>query len=212
MAEMLASSLLWRVLLAIGGWFSALAHSSRIFAWLGRTWRASKTRAWLLRRLSASDAPTRESWSAKRFARLNARLAARHGLKDCLDDSVLCRIWRFFVRCGQNSRLFSWLFSDGLHGVILFALSTRRCFCLRCSRRRCLSRCRCRRCSRCLTVCALRLRSTGGCHCCRCAGRTGCGCRGGRALRRDALARNISVRHSVYGCRGRGLNGRRLIR
>ena len=51
MAEMLASSLLWRVLLAIGGWFSALAHSSRIFAWLGRTWRASKTRAWLLRRL-----------------------------------------------------------------------------------------------------------------------------------------------------------------
>ena len=123
MAEMLASSLLWRVLLAIGGWFSALAHSSRIFAWLGRTWRASKTRAWLLRRLSASDAPTRESRSAKRFARLNARLAARHGLKDCLDDSVLCRIWRFFVRCGQNSRLFSWLFSDGLHGVILFALS-----------------------------------------------------------------------------------------
>ena len=123
MAEMLASSLLWRVLLAIGGWFSALAHSSRIFAWLGRTWRASGTRAWLLRRLSASDAPTRESWSAKRFARLNARLAARHGLKDGLDDSVLCRIWRFFVRCGQNSRLFSWLFSDGLHGVILFALS-----------------------------------------------------------------------------------------
>ena len=40
MAEMLASSLLWRVLLAIGGWFSALAHSSRIFAWLGRTMRA----------------------------------------------------------------------------------------------------------------------------------------------------------------------------
>ena len=61
MAEMLASSLLRRVLLAIGGWFSALAHSSRIFAWLGRTWRASKTRAWLLRRLSASDAPTRVS-------------------------------------------------------------------------------------------------------------------------------------------------------
>ena len=123
MADMLSSSLLWRALLAIGGWFSALAHSSRIFAWLGRTWRASKTRAWLLRRLSASDAPTRESWSAKRFARLNARLAARHGLKDCLDDSILCRIWRFFVHYGQNSRLFSWLFSDGLHGVILFALS-----------------------------------------------------------------------------------------
>ena len=96
MAELLTSSLLWRALLAIGGWFSAMVHSSKVFAWLGRTWHTSRTRAWLLRRLSASDAPTRDSRSAKRFARLNARLAARHGLKDCLDDSILCRIWRFF--------------------------------------------------------------------------------------------------------------------
>ena len=123
MAELLTSSLLWRVLLAIGGWFSALAHSSKVLTFLSRTWRSSRTRAWCIRRLASSDAPTRESRAAKRFERLNARLAARHGLKDCLDHSLLCRIWRFFVRCGQNSRLFSWLFSDGLHGVILFALS-----------------------------------------------------------------------------------------
>ena len=123
MAELLTSSLLWRVLLAIGGWFSALAHSSKVVSGLGRAWRASRTRAWFVRRLASSDAPTRESRAAKRFARLNARLAARHGLKDCLEDSLLCRIWHFFVRCGNNSRLFSWLFSDGLHGVILFALS-----------------------------------------------------------------------------------------
>ena len=123
MAELLTSSLLWRVLLAIGGWFSALAHSSKVLTFLGRTWRSSRTRAWCIRRLASADAPTRESRAAKRFERLNARLAARHGLKDCLDHSLLCRIWRFFVRCGQNSRLFSWLFSDGLHGVILFALS-----------------------------------------------------------------------------------------
>lgn len=76
MADMLSSSLLWRALLAIGGWFSAMVHSSKVFAWLGRTWHTSRTRAWLLRRLSASDAPTRDSRSAKRFARLNARLAA----------------------------------------------------------------------------------------------------------------------------------------
>ena len=123
MAEMLTSSLLWRVLLAIGGWFSALAHSSKVVSGIGRAWRASRTRAWFVRRLASSDAPTRESRAAKRFARLNARLAARHGLKDCLEDSLLCRIWHFFVRCGKHSRLFSWLFSDGLHGVILFALS-----------------------------------------------------------------------------------------
>ena len=83
MADMLSSSLLWRALLAIGGWFSAMVHSSKVFAWLGRTWHTSRTRAWLLRRLSASDAPTRDSRSAKRFARLNARLAARHGLRIC---------------------------------------------------------------------------------------------------------------------------------
>ena len=36
MADMLSSSLLWRALLAIGGWFSAMVHSSKVFAWLGR--------------------------------------------------------------------------------------------------------------------------------------------------------------------------------
>ena len=123
MTDMLTSSLVWRVLLAIGGWFSALAHSSRVIGWLGRVWRVSRTRAWFIRRLSASDALTRESGTATCFARLNARLSVRYGLKDCLETSVLCRIWQFFVRCGKDSRLFSWLFSDGLHGVILFALS-----------------------------------------------------------------------------------------
>ena len=76
MAELLTSSLLWRVLLAIGGWFSALAHSSRVFAWFGRTWRASRTRAWPLRRLPAPDTPNRESRTAKGLARLNARRAS----------------------------------------------------------------------------------------------------------------------------------------
>ena len=123
MAELLTSSLLWRVLLAIGGWFSALAHSSKVLTFLGRTWRSSRTRAWCIRRLASADAPTRESRAAKRFERLNARLAARHGLKDCLDHSLLCRIWRFFVRCGQNSRLFSWLLSDGLHGVYQYIVA-----------------------------------------------------------------------------------------
>ena len=30
MADMLSSSLLWRALLAIGGWFSAMVHSSKV--------------------------------------------------------------------------------------------------------------------------------------------------------------------------------------
>ena len=34
----------------------------------------------------------------------------------------------------------------------------------------------------------------------------------GGALRCDALTRNVSVRHSVYSCCRRGLNGCRLIR
>ena len=123
MAELLTSSLVWRVLLAVGGWFSALAHGSKLFAAVGRMWRHSRTRAWFVRRLSSSDAPTRESHAAKRLARLNAWLAAKHGLKDCIASSLLCRIWRFLVRCGRESRVLSWLFSDGLHGLILFALA-----------------------------------------------------------------------------------------
>lgn len=123
MADMLTSSLLWRVLLAIGGWFSALTHSSKVIAAVGRTWRASRVRAWLIRRLAAPDTPTRESRAAKRFARLNARLAAKTSLRTCVDSSLLARIWRRIVRCGQNSRLFAWLFSDGLHGILLVALS-----------------------------------------------------------------------------------------
>ena len=50
MAELLTSSLLWRVLLAIGGWFSALAHSSKVLAFLGRTWRSNRTRDRILQR------------------------------------------------------------------------------------------------------------------------------------------------------------------
>ena len=67
MAELLTSSLLWRVLLAIGGWFSALAHSSKVVSGIGRAWRASRTRAWFVRRLASSDAPTRESRAAKSY-------------------------------------------------------------------------------------------------------------------------------------------------
>lgn len=122
MADMLALSFLYRALFAVLGWFSALAASSRVFGFFRRTWHASRTRAFLLRRLSASAAPTCESRSAGVFTRLNARLAAKTRLKRAWDASLLCRLWQFFVRCGKNSRLFSGLFSDGLHGLLLTSL------------------------------------------------------------------------------------------
>lgn len=122
MAELLTTSLLWRALLAIGGWFSALGRSSRFLAALRRSWRASATRAWFVRRLAAPDTPTRESRAARALARLNAWLAARQRLKAALDTSVLARLWRAIVRCGCHSRLLAWLLRDGLRGVVLSAL------------------------------------------------------------------------------------------
>lgn len=79
MAEMLASSLLWRVLLAIGGWFSALAHSSRIFAWLGRT---------LARKQNARMAAP----AAVRVRRADARELEREAL--CAAERAACRAAR----------------------------------------------------------------------------------------------------------------------
>lgn len=123
MAKLLEASLLWRLLLAIGGWFSALAHSSRVLGLLCRIWRQSGTRAWFIRRLRAPDTPTAQSRAAGRLARVNGWLAARVRLRACLEQSLLCRVWRAVVHSGKNSRLLHGLFSDGLHGLVLSALA-----------------------------------------------------------------------------------------
>lgn len=122
MTDLLRTSLLWRVLLSIGGFFSRLARGSAIFDAIGRCWRSSAICAWLVRRLGASTAPTDGSRSAKAAARTNAWLAARHGLKRWVRGSLLYRVYTAVFSCGRQSKTLGWLFSGGMRAFLLVAV------------------------------------------------------------------------------------------
>ena len=118
MAEYWQASLLWRVLQAIGGFFSAMGRSCRI----AYCWNCSGTKAWFVRRLSAPDSYTQNARCTARLRRANERLAGRHGFMDCFRGSVLGRIYRAVFTCGRSSKIFGWLFRRGMTAFILFAV------------------------------------------------------------------------------------------
>lgn len=122
MAELLRTSLLWRVLLAVGRWFPGLARGSVIFAAIRRCWHASQIRTALIRMLGAEPSATEHSRTAASLARANAWLAARHGLKRCVRESVLYRIYGAVFTCGRESRTLGWLFSGGMRACLLLAV------------------------------------------------------------------------------------------
>ena len=55
MTGLLQGSVFIRLLRAIGAWLGRVSSGSAIFSAIGRCWRASKTRAFLIRRLGAPD-------------------------------------------------------------------------------------------------------------------------------------------------------------
>ena len=117
MDEMLVSSRIWKIVAAIGAWLTTAAASSRVVTAL-QNWTRSSTCAQALARALAS--PARATQSSRLHARLtavNARLASAHPLRAVLDHSLPGRIWQAVVQFSRNSRLLSWLFSGGLHGV-----------------------------------------------------------------------------------------------
>lgn len=118
MAECWQTSLLWRVLQAIGGFFAAMGRDCRI----AHYWNCSGTKAWFVRRLSAPDAVTQSARCTARLRKTNERLARRHGFMDCFRGSVLGRIYRAIFTCGRGSRIFGWLFKRGMTAFILFAV------------------------------------------------------------------------------------------
>lgn len=122
MAELWQTSLLWRVLCAVGSWLRETARASVIFSALLRIWRGSAVRAWLLRRLSAQDAATQSSKTAALANRVNASLAKKHTLKAWVRGSVLCRLYAAVMRCGRESKTLGWLFSGGMRGFLLLAI------------------------------------------------------------------------------------------
>ena len=122
MAEYLQSSLFWRVLQAIGGFFSEMNRGSAVFRWLAACWNSSGTKAWIVRRLSAPMALTQQSQAAKALQRLNDRLARRRGLMDCVRGCVLYKIYRAIFTCGRGSKILGYLFRHGLTAFLLFTV------------------------------------------------------------------------------------------
>ena len=122
MADLLRTSLLWRVLLSIGGFFSRLIDGSAILGAIRRCWQASSIRAWLVRRLGASTAPTDSSHCAGAAVRANAWLSRRHTLKAWVRGSLLYRIYAAVFSCGRESKTLGWLFSGGMRAFLLVAV------------------------------------------------------------------------------------------
>ena len=119
---MIASSLTCRVLRAVWLWLAALGQSSRVFAAIGRCYRASGTHRTLARWLGAEPRALASSRYTRTFTNENARLARKTKLRAAIESSVLCRVYRAVLRCGQNSRILSWLFSGGVTGLILVCI------------------------------------------------------------------------------------------
>ena len=119
---MIASSLTCRVLRAVWLWLAALGQSSRVFGAIGRCYRASGTHRTLARWLGAEPRALQSSRYTRTFTNENARLARKTKLRTAIESSLLCRIYRAVLRCGQNSRILSWLFSGGVTGLILVCI------------------------------------------------------------------------------------------
>ena len=119
---MIASSLTCRVLRAVWLWLAALGQSSRVFGAIGRCYRASGTHRTLARWLGAEPRALASSRYTRAFTNENARLFRKTKLRAAIESSVLCRIYRAVLRCGQNSRILSWLFSGGVTGLILVCI------------------------------------------------------------------------------------------
>ena len=75
-----------------------------------------------LRWLGAEPRALASSRYTRAFTNENARLSRKTKLRAAIESSVLCRIYRAVLRCGQNSRILSWLFSGGVTGLILVCI------------------------------------------------------------------------------------------
>ena len=119
---MVASSLTCRALRAVWLWLAALGQSSRVFAAIGRGFRASGTHRMLARWLGAEPRVLQSSRYTRAFTKENAHLARKIKLRAAIESSLLYRIYRAVLRCGQDSRILSWLFSGGVTGMILICI------------------------------------------------------------------------------------------
>ncbi|MCQ2420019.1 MAG: O-antigen ligase family protein [Clostridia bacterium] len=122
MIKALQSSLFIRLVQAVCGWVIAVFRGSSILNTVGRWIRSSRFFRMIVRLLGRQDTAVQTAGCTNRLQKANGWFAGRNRLSDCLQDSLLWRIFAAIGRCAQNSRILRWVFSAGMTGVILFAV------------------------------------------------------------------------------------------
>ena len=122
MDDVLRSSLLVRVLAAIGTILKGLCSGSAVVGFFVRCWRGSSLRRFCLARLSAADRWTASSGFYRLSQRCNDRLARVSWPVRWFHNSFVGRLWRGLFAWGRGSVLLGWMFRGGLTGIILTVL------------------------------------------------------------------------------------------
>ncbi len=91
MGRMLSGSAVWRMLCAVGAFFSAAFRGSRLNQAVGCAWKNSALRGWFRRRLDAQDGCVQSSRTTRLLQSLNGWLSRRFRLKDTWSASCLHR-------------------------------------------------------------------------------------------------------------------------
>ena len=122
MRKLLCGSIVWRALCAVCAALASLVRGSSLCAAIARSWRTSRVRAWLLRRLDAPDIWTRTSRIHHLASRFNAWLSRRKRLKTVWNSSLLHRFFEAASRFARESRLLGALARRGVAGLLLSLL------------------------------------------------------------------------------------------
>ena len=122
MGRLLSGSAVWRMLCAVGAFFSAAFRGSRLNQAVGCAWKNSALRGWFRRRLDAQDGCVQSSRTTCLLQSLNDWLSRRFRLKDTWSASCLHRCFSAIACCGRESRLLGWLFRRGVTGLLLTLL------------------------------------------------------------------------------------------
>ena len=122
MGRLLSGSAVWRMLCAVGAFFSAAFRGSRLNQAVGCAWKNSALRGWFRRRLDAQDGCVQSSRTTRLLQSLNDWLSRRFRLKDTWSASCLQRCFSAIACCGRESRLLGWLFRRGVTGLLLTLL------------------------------------------------------------------------------------------